>query len=393
VTQIEQPYEAPHSRLSNIDAQLGVSRYGQSSGPKPMGRLCRSGVCRDRRTLRGVGSRHMRRGYRTAALIAAVWLAGAASARAQQAPAAQEPAPPKAASCAADARSLTDASGAQSDCSPYRCVASACLPRCVTQADCLEGYACTDGSCTVPAEAPLQPPAPAYAGVDAEQPTAEAENRGSIPSGVSFGGSFDLTLPQGELGKNIQRVGPGFSLWGVWSPSGWPVGFGCALGGVIYGSERRTEPFSTTIPDVRVDVKTDNTIFLVHPFVRLLPLKGTFRPYLDGWIGLKHFSTDTRIESRTVSNSNQVVAQDTNQSDTAFSYGGALGVQVAVGGRPAPGSASFMLDGGVRYLAGSEAEYLREGSIERVGSSLRYDTLRSTTNVLVIYLGVGLTGH
>jgi len=334
------------------------------------------------------GDRVMARGYVYGALLAALWSVDVASVRAQDTPPTLEQQPLQAAACGADGRSLTDASGAQSDCAPYRCVAGACLAACVTRADCLQGYACGSGACVLPAQyaSASSPPA--------AQPSSPLIDDGHnfAVVGLSAGLNFDLTLPQGELGENIGGVGAGGSLWGAWAPSGWPVKLGLALNFVGYGTDSRTEPLSATLPDVRVDVETTNAILGVHPFVRVMPLDDVLRPYVDAWIGFKHFSTDTNITLRHSFDPDMNLASINNHSDTAFSYGGAIGLQLAVGGRPSHGSGAFLLDAGVRYLAGGEAEYLREGSVRRVGGALRYDVLKSTTDILVIYLGIGFTG-
>ena len=41
-----------------------------------------------------------------------------------------------------------------------------------------------------------------------------------------------------------------------------------------YGSEKREEPWSMTIPDVFVDVKTTNDLLAAHLFLRLQPADG-----------------------------------------------------------------------------------------------------------------------
>jgi hypothetical protein len=43
---------------------------------------------------------------------------------------------------------------------------------------------------------------------------------------------------------------------------------------------------------------------------------------------------------------------------------------------------------GARYLMGSTAEYLREGSIRREYGTLRYDVLISDTDLLKTHFGI-----
>lgn len=60
--------------------------------------------------------------------------------------------------------------------------------------------------------------------------------------------------PQGEFDDNVENLGFGFSGMFGYHPNASPVMIGGELAFMRYGSETRNEPFSTTIPDVRVDV-------------------------------------------------------------------------------------------------------------------------------------------
>ncbi len=202
------------------------------------------------------------------------------------------------------------------------------------------------------------------------------------------GGHFMLGFPQGEFKDNVDRIGGGFSGEFLVSLRPAPVKIGASVGFLIYGSETREEPFSTTIPDVTVDVTTNNNILLAHLLLRLQPVKGLFRPYADGLLGFNYLFTETKIESR-----EQQVAASTNFDDFAFSYGGGGGVMIRVyDGTKKKKTGKFhlaavLIDARVRYLKGSEAEYLKEGSVSRENTEVTYDVSESNTDLLTAQIG------
>ena len=207
--------------------------------------------------------------------------------------------------------------------------------------------------------------------------------------------TFTVGSPQGEFGDQLSSTGFGGSLFGAVGLAHSPVLFGVDLGFLIYGREVRREPFSTTIPDVRVDVITTNNIFLGHLFLRLQPPTGEFRPYADALFGLKYLFTDTRIRSDGFnSNGDNTVARSTNFDDTALSYGFGAGVQFQVwdGTQRAKDSGpdAVYVDLGARYLFGSHAEYLQEGSVRRENGNVIFDVNRSKTDILNFRIGVGM---
>jgi hypothetical protein len=85
----------------------------------------------------------------------------------------------------------------------------------------------------------------------------------------------------------------------------------------------------------------------------------------------------------------------TNLDDFAFSYGGGAGVLVLVFSRERTQQASdkpmlgeVLIDLRCSYMAGSQAEYLKEGSIRRVSGQVVYDIRKSQTDLLMIQLEV-----
>ena len=202
------------------------------------------------------------------------------------------------------------------------------------------------------------------------------------------GGGFAVVFPQGDFKDHLDNEGYGFSgLISIEMPKSF-LSIGSYFGIMIYGRETRREPFSTTIPDVTVEVETRNLLFTGHLLLRAQPTTGVVRPYVDGLFGLHYLMTDTSIESR-----EQDVASDTNWDDATSSYGGGGGVMFIVYSREGAMRGERLdvsVDIGVHYLKGGEAEYLKEGSIQRQNGSVTYELEESETDILMSYIGVSV---
>jgi hypothetical protein len=102
---------------------------------------------------------------------------------------------------------------------------------------------------------------------------------------------------------------------------------------------------------------------------------------------VKYFFTETTVKDDSFSD--REIASSTNFDDAALSYGVGGGVDIQVyRGRGGKKIGALLINVGAHYLFGSEAEYLKEGSIERRDGQVFFATERSETNILVTQLGV-----
>lgn len=207
-------------------------------------------------------------------------------------------------------------------------------------------------------------------------------------SAQSAGGGLMLGFPQGEFKDNINRLGFGVSGQVLFfNPSEeTPFGFGLDIGYLNYGSESRQEPFSETIPDVIVDVNRTNNLVNFHLLFHVSPPSGTVRPYLELLFGGAYLFTETSINSR----GSDEVASNTNFDDFAWNYGAGGGLLINLYS-PDDSEDNFealYLDLKVRYLFGTEAEYLKEGSVTIHNGDVYYDVSKSKTDLLLAQLGV-----
>ncbi len=196
--------------------------------------------------------------------------------------------------------------------------------------------------------------------------------------------NFQLAFPQNEFYENVKRTGFGVGGEILWQPhNGVPYAVGLDASFLIYGQERRRAPWSWTIPDVTVDVERTNSIMKLHLLFKITPSQGTIRPYIDLLFGGEYLSTETKIEGRYSGNE---VVSDVNFDDWAWSYGGGAGIMIQVSSSD---NNKIFIDLKARYIFGSEAEYLKEGSVavNPANGSVTYFISKSKTDLLTVSLG------
>lgn len=197
-------------------------------------------------------------------------------------------------------------------------------------------------------------------------------------------------LPQNEFRDKIRDEGFGGSGRIGRFLGDWPVMVGGDIGYINYGTEERWEPVSASIPDVYVLIRTTNNILLLHGFARIQAQEGRFRPYFEGLVGFKYLFTSTSIEDEW---SYEPIASMTNLDDLAGSRGLGAGIDLRLWEGPkrigGDGVYDLSLNLGAKYLWGSEAQYLKEGSIIRNPEGrVSYDVLRSATTMLLPSVGL-----
>ncbi len=207
-------------------------------------------------------------------------------------------------------------------------------------------------------------------------------------SAQSAGGGLMLGFPEGEFKDNIDRVGFGASGEVLFfNPSAMlPFGFGLDIGYLNYGSESRQEPFNSNIPDVVVDVNRTNNLVNFHLLFHIAPPSGNFRPYAELLFGGAYLFTQTSVNSQ----GDEEIASTNNFDDFAWNYGvgGGLLINVYSPETPEGNFEALYLDLKVRYLMGTEAEYLKEGSVDIQNGHVYYNVSKSKTDLLITHLGV-----
>ena len=200
--------------------------------------------------------------------------------------------------------------------------------------------------------------------------------------------NFTLGFPMGEFKEKVDRLGYGLSGHFLFlAPAvNRPFGIGLNVGYLNYGQETRREPFSLTIPDVVVDVERSNNLVNFHVLFQLGFGSGSVRPFIEGLFGGSYIYTETTIRSRGA----EEVASSNNFDDFAWSYGagGGLLILLSSGDEEGSDNGALFLDLKARYLFGSEAEYLKEGSVIVSNGQVTYQVTKSKTDLLTVHAGV-----
>ncbi|MFC1607666.1 hypothetical protein ACFL47_06800 [Candidatus Latescibacterota bacterium] len=215
-----------------------------------------------------------------------------------------------------------------------------------------------------------------------------------IPGAVSaesfdVGIHFSVLSPKGDFHDAVDNNGLGLSVEGFYNPQAFPVKIGIQAGYSLYGITQRTEPFSQSIPDVRVDVETTNNIVTTHAVLRFQHHFGRLSPYLDGLFGFHYLFTETEVQD---DDYDEPIASTTNFDDIALSYGIGAGASVLLysfDDEDNPGKKLDMLfDFSFRYLFGGEAEYLTQGDLRVENGEVIYSATRSNTDRVMMNFGV-----
>ena len=211
--------------------------------------------------------------------------------------------------------------------------------------------------------------------------------------------SFTISSPRGEFDDNTDT---GFGFTGAYMRSITPngvVSIGLSGSFLGYGSTSRLAPLSNTIPDILVEVETRNsTAFAVGTLEVAVP--GRFQPYVQATGGGAFFYTTTSLEDTQF---DQVLLSDTNHSDQTWVWGGGGGLRIRVW----EASPEFedptveiedlgtlpraYVDFGVRYLKGSEVEYLKEGSLVTDDGEFEIDRRLARSEIEMVQYQIGIT--
>lgn len=205
----------------------------------------------------------------------------------------------------------------------------------------------------------------------------------------NIGLNLILAVPQNEFSKNVKNSGIGLGGEGIYyfDNGNTPFGFGLNLGYIAYGSEN----LDVHLSGVTVKLSRVNQLINFHVLFQLTTNGESIRPYFDLLFGGNFLFTESKI---TDEYEDKEISSSTNISDFAwsFGFGGGIMVKVYEHHQDDPSDLQTLyLDCKVRYLKGTEAEYLTKGSI--VGNSDGTVTLfpsRSKTDLLQYQIGVSV---
>lgn len=207
-------------------------------------------------------------------------------------------------------------------------------------------------------------------------------------------------IPQGDLEDNLDGEAAGLTAFIGGPVPGVPIVLGSEIGFLNYGTDTQLRLFRTvfddgvsddlSVPVEAVATSASHNILLGHFVVRLQPLRGAFRPYVDALGGMKYFVSRLRVDGDVIV-FRRGLRQDAHVTDFAFSYGVGGGIELRLyeylsvwDKRPV----DFSVHAGVRYLFGSRASYAVDGSMREIGNRIVVDEIESRTDLLVPQFGI-----
>lgn len=211
--------------------------------------------------------------------------------------------------------------------------------------------------------------------------------REDSPIVAQLNGNLQVGIPMGLFQENLDRVGfGGGGILTVRIPNT-PIYGGLELSGMIYGSE--TQDYLINIGGFikSYELRTTNNFFLGHFLIRVAPeIDFPIKPYVDGLIGTKNLYTRTRLTDQD-DNDDDNTDSRIEQGDWAFSYGGAIGLQMDIFG-----NSGIVLDLRCAYLPGTNADYLvrRDGDSNTVYDDPieAFEKRNSPTTLLLPQIGI-----
>jgi hypothetical protein len=208
--------------------------------------------------------------------------------------------------------------------------------------------------------------------------------RGSWYQGrqTTLGGGLEIGIPMGQFseswGREIVGVSANLGVPMRLLPFDW--GFDFSYGRM--GGDRQVvalnEQFLSTTTG---ELKVNSVIYGYHGLLRFKPINGKVSPYVEGLLGLRHFTTKSRVE---VDGLDQPLRKERNANDFTGSSGWAVGVQVAP-------TRAFYVEGRVERLNSGRVSFVDPNTIVIDGNGgVEFETRSSQTRVVNVHLGVGL---
>lgn len=199
----------------------------------------------------------------------------------------------------------------------------------------------------------------------------------------TLGGGIGVSSPTGDFDRTWGR-----DMFHVDAHLGFPMRripvlqLGFAFGYSSMGRSEQTVPISTDYLNI-----TEGTLtvrcksFSYHPLLRLNPLRGRVRPYVDGMIGARQFSTTSKVTAEDVEEN---ISKERNATDWAYSMGWAGGVMVTLG-------STAYVELRVERFDSDEATFVDPASVTVSDQGeVDFTVLTSNTDVTNVILGIGL---
>ena len=198
----------------------------------------------------------------------------------------------------------------------------------------------------------------------------------------NFGVQAGVTVPTGEFADTWGS--PMFTLGGQFSA---PLGLMPLQSGLNFGygfMDRTSAELPLSDPVLTADhgtLEVRAKTLAYHPFLRMSPLRGKLRPYVEGLVGLRQFTTFNTVR---VDGLDEPLQRDRTANDFVFSSGWAAGLQMGWGG-------IGYVEARVERFHGGQATYVDPASVTvDPAGAVAFNTLNSRTDLVNVLLGIGI---
>lgn len=198
---------------------------------------------------------------------------------------------------------------------------------------------------------------------------------------ILMGFNFQLGIPQGQFGENVDYVG-----WGFGGDIMWQFKKSLPLyGGIDFGIQNLDFEARYDINGFgeEFETRTKNKIILSHFLIRFYPeVNFWIQPYFEGAVGMKSLFTRTIITDRT-GGINETINSQFDQSDFTLNLGGAVGFEIPIR------KEYLFFEAKCSFYKGFSAEYYArrddfQGSLIPIDA---FELKRSNTDFIVPLIG------
>ena len=209
--------------------------------------------------------------------------------------------------------------------------------------------------------------------------------RNGYNTGVQISGHVQLALPQSEFAEIY---------------NGYPAGFAASLmlpmgrsgilrmGGEFAWNSMGTEKTLVELVDDAqnvivgdMNVGTDQRSY--HFITRFSPFTGAVRPYLDGFVGVRTYTTDTEIVA-TEDDGSYTSTTYSLSRDGVMSYGYAGGLMLGLG-------RSFFIDAKVQVVRGGNVTYVDQSTlVVDTDGDINFSLETTPTDIIIPQVGISL---
>ncbi|MFP4527972.1 MAG: hypothetical protein ACLFQX_05435 [Candidatus Kapaibacterium sp.] len=214
----------------------------------------------------------------------------------------------------------------------------------------------------------------------------------NLPPGRYFMGEigFQLNFPRGDYKRQNNHVAFGIGGCLAFPIKGIPLYAGLDMNYNIFEFTRTYEPWNTDGFYGYYDTETFYQIASIHMLARLQPEYGPILPYLDFLVGGNFLWTRSSIDLEDYYDDDSDLSSNYVTFDASWSFGIGIGAMIKISnyGDDENSDNGLYLNGGVRAMFGTSAEYATTENKQILDDEVVYELQRSRTDMYTFRMGI-----